>query len=284
VLQEVDLVVVVDQFMTATARAADIVLPATTCLEQWDLHVSYWHHYASITEQAVAPLYEARSDLAIARALSAKLNQLSPGFSAFPTEGDEREWVQRELEQPATRGLVPGTVDDLRQAPLRLNLPETAWNSGRFDTPSGRIELWSEAALADGLSALPVYRAPVPPPPAYPVRLLTPHRAEGLHSQFADQTGGLARPVLEIHPALAVSYRLTEGARVRAYNARGELRLPVRLTRTVPPDTVVAYEGVFADPSYNVNLLTEPTLPESGFPGVAYGDCFVALEPAPEEE
>ncbi len=283
-MRALDLVVVVDQFMTATAREADIVLPATTCLEQWDLHVSYWHHHASITERALAPLYEARSDLAIARALSARLNELSPGFSVFPTEGDERDWVRRELEEPATRQLVSASVEQLQQGPVRLNLPETAWESLTFATPSGRIELWSEAAVANGLPALPVYRAPVAAPPAYPVRLLTPHRAESLHSQFADQAGGLSRPVLEIHPRLAEYYGLAEGARVRAYNARGELLLPVRLTRTVPADTVVAYEGVFADPRYNVNLLTEPTQPESGFPGVAYGDCFVALEPAPEEE
>ncbi|HYG56655.1 MAG TPA: molybdopterin-dependent oxidoreductase, partial [Symbiobacteriaceae bacterium] len=92
-LSGLDMVVVVDQFMTATAEAADIVLPATTFLEHADLHTSYWHHHVSITERAIAPLYEAKSDLAIAWALSRKLNQLSPGFTTFPATRIIRFWI-----------------------------------------------------------------------------------------------------------------------------------------------------------------------------------------------
>jgi anaerobic selenocysteine-containing dehydrogenase len=285
-LRQLDLVVVVDQFMTATAAEADLVLPATTFLEQSDLQVSYWHHCVSITERAVAPLYEARSDLAIAWALSHKLNQLSPGFTDFPASGDEWEWVEREWNERARQLFAVPDAAALRNGAVRANLPVTAWEARRFCTPSGKVELRSAVAAATGYPELPAYVPPVPAPAGHPIRLLTPHPAESLHSQFHDPTWlprVSARPVLEMHPALADDLGVAEGDLVRVSNAQGELRLPVRLTRTVPLDTVVAYEGTYSNLSYNVNLLTAASPPEWVFPGVAYGDCFVAVEPVREE-
>jgi anaerobic selenocysteine-containing dehydrogenase len=285
-LKQLDLIVVVDQFMTATASEADLVLPATTFLEQSDLHVSYWHHCVSVTEQAIAPLYEARSDLSIAWALSHKLNQLSPGFTNFAASGDEWDWVQREWNERARALFAVPDAGALRSGAVRANLPVTAWETLRFRTPSGKAELRSAAAAAAGYPELPAYVPPVPAPAGYQIRLLTPHLAESLHSQFHDPAWlprVSARPVLEMHPALADDLGVAEGDLVRVHNAQGELGLPVRLTRTVPLDTVVAYEGTYPNLAYNVNLLTAAAPPEWVFPGVAYGDCFVAVEPVREE-
>ncbi|HYG58936.1 MAG TPA: molybdopterin dinucleotide binding domain-containing protein, partial [Symbiobacteriaceae bacterium] len=160
----------------------------------------------------------------------------------------------------------------------------TAWESRQFPTPSGKFELRSSAAAAAGFPDLPVYVPPVPAPPDFPIRLLTPHPPDSLHSQFHSQKLVLrvsARPVLEMHPDLAGRIGLADGDMVRVYNTRGELHLPIRLTRTVQPDTVVAYEGAYADQPYNVNLLTGPAPPGVPFPGTPFGDSFVAVEPSP---
>jgi anaerobic selenocysteine-containing dehydrogenase len=279
-LHDLDLVVVVDQFMTDTARAADIVLPTTTFLGNWDLHASYWHHYISITERAVNPPFEARSDLAIAWALSAKLAELRPGFCVFPTGGDERDWVERELK---ASGFDIGGVEALRRGPVRAPVPEVAWESLQFPTPSGRIELASEAAEADGRPRLPAYTPSPGASDKYPIRLLTPHPAESLHSQFRGLGLSLQSspaPLVEMHPDLAASLGLAEGDRARIFNDRGELRLAVRITRNVPVDTVVAYEAFYPDLDYSVNDLTTPASAGTGdYPGVAYADCFVAIAP-----
>ncbi|HYF77902.1 MAG TPA: molybdopterin-dependent oxidoreductase [Symbiobacteriaceae bacterium] len=284
-LRDLDLVVVVDQFMTDTAREADIVLPTTTHLGNWDLHASYWHHYISLTERAVVPPFEARSDLSIAWALSAKLAELRPGFCVFPTEGDEQDWVERELK---AGGFDVGTVETLRRGPVRAPIPEVAWESLRFATPSGRIELASDVAEADGLPRLPVYMGTPLAPGEYPLRLLTPHPAESLHSQFHVRSWNLRNsptPLAEVHPELASRLGLSDGDLARIYNDRGELRLPVRVTRNVPPDTVVAYEAFYPDQAYSVNDLTAPASEGDGaFPGVAYGDCFVAVAPLDRRE
>jgi anaerobic selenocysteine-containing dehydrogenase len=280
-LHDLDLVVVVDQFMSDTVREADIVLPTTTFLGNWDLHASYWHHYISITERAIAPPFEARSDLAIAWALSAKLAELRPGFSVFPTAGDERDWVDRELKAGAFG--IDG-VEALRKGPVLAPVPEVAWNSLQFSTPSGRIELASDAAVADGLPRLPAYAASPTASGDYPIRLLTPHPAESLHSQFHTQGGALRTsptPLAEMHPDLAASIGLRDGDMARIYNQGGELHLQVRLTRNVPADTIVAYEAFYPDQTYSVNdLTTSAPARAAGFPGVAYGDCFVAVAPS----
>jgi len=282
-LHGLEMVVVVDQFMTRTAAEADIVLPATTFLEQWDLNLSYLNHCISISERAIAPLYESHSDLAIAWALSKKLNELSPGICAFPSEGDEREWIEREWSGQAARLFGIASPEALKQGPVRANLPLTAWHDHHFATPSGRIELESARAVAEGRPAIAVYQRPAPAPSAHPVRLLTPHPAESLHSQFHNQTWAMRvspHPMAEIHPDLAESLGVSDGDTVRIYNDRGSITLSVLVTLNAPPGTVVAYEAVYADPAYNVNLLTGATPPHAGFPGVAYADCFVAVEPA----
>ena len=286
-LEAMRMVVVVDQFLTRTAEMADLVLPAATFPAQWDLHVSYWHHYAAVSQQAIAPRFESRSDLQIAWMLSQAINRLAPGLCQFPTEGDEREWVERSWYSD-TSGLFQGVTfaDVLNRGWVRARLPEVAWSDLDFTTPSGRIELYSQQAVAQGLPGLPVYEPPQATPAAYPYRLLTPHSTESLHSQFHGDDWGLRvnpRPVAEIHPDTAAALGLADGEMARLYNEQGELHLPVRLTANVQPGTLVAYETFFPGLDYNVNALTKatprPAEGESAFPGVAYADCFVAVEP-----
>ncbi|WP_374711960.1 molybdopterin-dependent oxidoreductase [Symbiobacterium terraclitae] len=281
-----ELVVVADQFMNHSAQMADIVLPVTTHFENWDVNVSYWHRWISINEKAVEPLFEARSDLQIAWALSKKLNELSPGSCTFPTEGDEEEWVGKEFNDGIYQLFGIRDWRELKERPAKALMPAAIWEEKKFSTPSGKFEIWSDLAAGNGLPPMPTYVPEMQPPAGYPIRFLTPHAQHSLHSQFQNldymmQTN--PEPLLEIHPRLAEQRGIKDGDMVRVYNDLGEVRLKARLTRTVPVDTVVAYEAWFKDSDFNVNNTVHPIPADmgkvmTGNDGIAFHDNFVEIE------
>lgn len=286
-LREMELVVVVDQFMTRTAEVADILLPTTTYFERWDLVYSAWNQYVSLNEQVIAPLFESRSDLQIAWALSQKLHERAPGFCTFPREGDERSWLDAEWNDRARALLGARGPAALASGPIRTNLPRIAWESLQFSTPSGRIELCSDTARAQGLPAMGIFTPPLTAPAEFPIRLLTPRPAESHNSQFHAQPWVMrvtARPVVEMHPDMAACLELQEGDLARIANRGGELHLPVRLTRTVPMGVVLAYTANYHDQRYPLNDLVEAVPADmgglGGFPGAAFSDTFVTVEPS----
>jgi len=284
-LAGLDLVVVVDREMTQTAAEADILLPTTTYLEHADLNAGYWHHDVALNQRAIAPLFEARSDLAIAQALAGTLNRLRPGFCPFPETGSEEEWLTRLWGEEVRQLVQADGWEALRAGPRTAALAPIAWQDLRFATPSGRFELWSARADQQGLPPMATYVPPAGRPPAAALRLLTPHPAEGLNSQFHTRTPGRAPalPAAEVHPELAARLGLFEGAQARLVNGQGALTVEVRLTRTVPEGCVVVYSGTPAGAGLSVNVLSEQRLTDmgalTGGRGAAFGDTFVSLEP-----
>src|SRR5262249_23486053 len=162
-LRREDLFTVVhEHFQTDTADYADILLPATTQLEHFDIHGSYGHMYVQTNEPAIAPLAEAKSNNDVFRLLARAM-------------GFERELFEISDEQLAAEALTPGSSPtgfppprgfegiDLqrlkRDGPVRLNLPRdyAPFAEGAFGTPSGKCELYSPRLAAEGLDPLPTY-------------------------------------------------------------------------------------------------------------------------------
>ncbi|MBE3587613.1 MAG: molybdopterin-dependent oxidoreductase [Thermoanaerobacteraceae bacterium] len=290
VLEKMELVVVADLFLTATARAADLVLPVTTPFEEWDLVMSYWHRWVALNEQAIAPVGEARSDLSIAVALARTLNRLAPGSSTFPPVEDAAWWLDREMNDTMRHMLGIRDWRELRQGPRKAALP-VPWADGVFATPSGKMELYSRRAAEDGLPPMALYVSPAAPPSGCSYRLLTPHFQHGLNSQFAP--GGWLQklypePALVVHPRLAREKGLGEGDRVRVYNDQGELTLPVQILPLVPEGVVLCYQGANGT-DLCINTLVKPVETDMGrrvmgAPGAAFFETFVNLEPAAENE
>src|SRR5262249_13617940 len=112
--------VVHEQFLTDTTDYADIVLPATTQLEHFDLHKAYGHLYLTINEPAIAPLHEALPNSEVFRQLAARLGFEEECFR------DADEEIARQaiaLDHPSLKGL---TLTTLRERGwLRLNLPKS---------------------------------------------------------------------------------------------------------------------------------------------------------------
>ena len=248
-LRREDLFTVVhEQLLTDTAAYADVLLPATTCLEHLDLYKSYWHLYLQLAQPAIAPVGESKPNVEVFGLLAQRL-----GFSE-PCFRDTAEDIIRQAlatDSPYLRGI---TLERLQvEGIVRLNLPSrphVAFADGAFPTPSGKVELYSERMAQDGYDPLPTY---VPPaegrdtPDAalrerYPLMLVTPPAHHFLNSTFANLPEPLAherRPTLEVHPDDAAARGIADGDVVRVYNDRGQSHVHATVAATVLPGVVV---------------------------------------------
>ncbi len=131
-LRSLEFLVVVDQFMTATAELADLILPCTTYLEMDDLVDAYGHNWLGLTKPVVSPRGETKSDGEILQLLAQRL-----GFGEV-LAGEMSEWAARVLEPLEESGL---TLDMLREKPRRNpRAVAVPFANHEFATPSGKFE------------------------------------------------------------------------------------------------------------------------------------------------
>jgi anaerobic selenocysteine-containing dehydrogenase len=284
-LRRDDLFVVVHElFATDTVDHADIVLPATSQLEQVDLHGSYGHHDVMYNPPAIAPRGDCRSNNDVFRALADRL-----GFEPelFP---DDEALIREALDGGPT--LAGITLDRLKaEGSIRLNIPETfaPFAEGRFPTPSGKCELYSERMKADGFDPLPTYTPPGEDPQTrpelaarYPLQLLSPPRPQFLNSTFANASRHRAAagdPTIELAEEDATRRGLDDGAWAEVYNDRGSFRARVALTGSVRPGVAVAtgiYWNKLVPGGANVNSTSSSALADMGG-GATFFDNLVEV-------
>jgi anaerobic selenocysteine-containing dehydrogenase len=266
--------VVSEQFLTDTARYADVIFPATTQLEQVDVVPAWGHLYLGWNEPAIAPQGEAVPNTELWRRLSRAMGFTEPELF----EDDET------LLRSAVRGM---DVDELReQGFLRLDVPDEMlpYREGGFATPSGRAMLANDD-LAD---PLPEFRAPVGAPhnghegSTLPLRLLTPkNHTRFLNTSYSHLPGHGDRetgPFVEIDPADAAARGIVEGAPVRVWNDRGELTLPAMLSDRLRPGVVAVPFGWWSEDGApaTANTLTSAADTDWGG-GVAFFDTVVEV-------
>lgn len=282
--------VVHEQFPTDTVDYADIVLPATTQLEHFDLHTSYGHHYVQVNRPAIAPLAESRCNNDVFRALANRLGFEADLFQISDEDlAREALWERSSNIPEPLRGI---TLERLTaEGPQRLRLPErfTPFSEGKFPTPSGKCELFSSRMAADGFDSLPTYIAPAEclesaPQLAevYPLQLLTPPSPHFLNSTFVniDSLRHAARePEIEIHLDDAAPRRIRTGDRVAVFNARGEFEAVAAVGLTVRPGVVVApsiWWNKFSPGRTNSNATTPTRLTDMGG-GATFFDNLVQV-------
>lgn len=290
-LKREDLFTVVhEQFQTDTADLADIVLPATTQLEHFDLHTSYGHHWVQLNEPAIAPLAEARSNTSVFRALAKRL-EFEPGICDVSDEDLARcaLWeTNPESVPPVLKGI---TLERLRQGPARLNLPEryAPFEHGHFPTPSGKCEFYCERIQAAGFDPLPTYLPPAESAesdPAlasrYPLQLISPPSPHFLNSTFVNVDSlreAAGEPTLEMHPDDADVRGIRPGDCVRIVNDRGAFKAVARIGDAVRPGVVVApsiwWLSLTGDRT-NANMTTPTRLTDMGG-GATFFDNLVEV-------
>ena len=279
--------VVHDSFMTDTADWADIVLPATTQLEQFDLQKSYGHYYLQINHPAIAPVGESRCNTDVFRALARYAGFTDPCFA------DTDEAIARNALHWNHPRLATTSFDQLAtDGWARLNVPRpwAPFAEGGFPTPSGKCEFFSARARQDGFDPLPAYTEPRESAASapelatrYPLALLSPPSRNFLNSSFVNVDSLRApegTPRLEIHPVDAGTRGITDGTTVRVFNDRGAITLRANVTEAVRSSVVVApsiWWRKLSPDGRNANELTSQELTDFGG-GATFYDVLVEVE------
>ena len=281
--------VVLEHFQTDTADWADIVLPATTQLEHWDIHFAYGHHYVTLNRPAIDPVGEAKPNSEIFRLLAARM-----GMTDTVMQDDDITLIRQALasQSPKLEGV---TLDGLLEHGWkRLNLPTPylPYAEGGFATPSGKCELHSERIAALGFDPLPTYIPPyesIERDPAlvarYPLTLISSPAHTFLNTTFVN-IPSLRRqtkePEVLLHPADAERRAIAAGAMVTVRNDRGAFLAIARVEPTIREGVVWApsiWWGKLAADGANANQTTSQRETDLGHGPVFY-DNQVEVETA----
>jgi anaerobic selenocysteine-containing dehydrogenase len=271
--------VVMDHFQTDTADYADILLPATTQLEHYDVHKSYGHLYVLGNTPAIAPVGESLPNSEVFRRLAARMGFEEPCF--------------RDSDEDICRTALASGFDwdELKQRGWqRLPKPErfAPFAEGGFPTASGKCELYSAALERQGVDPLPFYNPPAEVADEalaqrYPLAFLSPPARHFLNSSFAN----VARfreferePHLDMHPEDAAARGIRDGERVRVFNDRGGYTLKARVNGKPRRGVVVApsvWWKKYARDGGNANNVTSQRTTDLGG-GATFYDCRVQVE------
>lgn len=298
-LRRADLFTVVhEQSLTDTCDYADYVLPATTWLEHTDVQGAYGHYHVQLSEQAIAPVGEARSNVELFGELARRMGFLEPCFA-----DDAEALMAQALREGALPEEQPIFMRGMTRAGLRaqggserLRFPSEArgeafraFSDGVFPTSSGKVEFYSETLKARGLDAMPTFRAPVESRGSAVGGMLEFLPRKGGHfmnstlanhdTHRAMEQETLGR--LELHPEDAEARGIADGDAVTVWNERGSIRLRALLSRRVRPGVVSASMGwnKLSEGGVGVNQLTSQRLTDLGG-GPTFYSTLVFVESA----
>lgn len=284
--RKLDFRVVVEQFMTDTAREADIILPAKSMFEQSDIISSYWNPYVQLKQKVIDPPGEVKPETEIYRLLAKKMNFPAECIERdFPPNSDDAidQWLMNKLK------IFPElSLEKLKKGPvLAPGIEEIAFRNFKFDTPSGKIELLSEQAAEKwGVNKLPCYDetfenlADRNENNKYLFYFLTPNTKNRIHSQFGNlevikQFDPV--PFLDINPEDASEIGICNGDLVRVHNNRGELKIKARYNYGIRKTCISFPNGWWQSEGGGVNLLSAQRETDMGH-GTAFHDNLVYVE------
>jgi anaerobic selenocysteine-containing dehydrogenase len=281
-------VVVHEQFMTETARMADIVLPATMFLEHDDIYTGGGHSYVELAQKLVDAPGECRSNHDVICELAHRVGARHPGFEKTP----------RELIDATLRDIGWGTFEELANINWRdvqIDFDEAHYLNG-FAWPDKKFRFkprWNEITFRGALS--PNWRA-MPEWPdhwavieeadeAHPFRLATSPARSFLNSTFNETASSRARedrPCVCVHPDDAAALGVSDGDKVILGNTRGQVRLHAKLFDGVQRRVLIS-EGIWPNDAYEdgkgINTLTGADSP-APYGGAAFHDNKVWLRKA----
>jgi len=253
-LQREDLLTIaLDLFATDTTEMADYVLPAASFLEFDDLIASYFHLTLSAQVKAMEPMGNALPNQEIFRRLARTMDyseaELQESDAAILATLMQRSGLGQSFESLAKRGSI--------WVPERTAVQ---FADGVFATPSGRIEIASDRAAADGHPRLPQAWSD-PRPAGGHLRLLSPAHAWLMNTSFGNVRRiekRIGEATIALHATDAAERRLEEGDFALVHNDCGSLRLKVAISDQVPPGVALVHKGRWlrtAAAGANVNVL-----------------------------
>ncbi|MDQ3068990.1 MAG: molybdopterin-dependent oxidoreductase [Acidobacteriota bacterium] len=255
--------VVFEQVMTDTARFADVVLPATTFLEHYDIARGYGAYHMHLVRPAIEPIGEARPNVEVFNDL---LQRMQPGAA-----GDEP------LEETDALLQLSGAIDAARTESMYEHGVATPPFGGRPvqfvdafpQTPDGRVHLHPAVLAAETGGALYQFRED-PATPAFPLALISPATEKTISSTLGELSQKIAQ--LLMHPDDARARSLQTGDSVKVFNELGEVHCEVDVTPETCAGTVILPKGLWMRNTWNqqtANALAPDTLTD-----IAGGACF----------
>ncbi|MEZ5084251.1 MAG: molybdopterin-dependent oxidoreductase [Bacteroidales bacterium] len=273
--------VVVDQFLTDTAKEADIILPAKNMFEQSDIIGSYWNPYVQLKPKVTESQGEVKPETEIYYLLAQKMGFPKVEIEKFlPHPGNEH--IENQLKEKLKQ-YPQLSWEGLKKGPaIAPGHEEIAYRDRIFKTASGKIELYSnEAEKKWGVNKLPTYEKPFrDEDPIFSLRLLSPNTKNRIHSQF----GNLAvikqfapAPYAVIGIKDANDRGIKDGDKIRIFNNRGELNTIAKVNFSLKKGCVVYYNGWWLQEGGTPNLLSKGRETDMGY-GTAFHDCLVEVE------
>lgn len=279
-LRKLEFLAAHEQFMTSTARFADILLPVNTILEKEDVGIPWlgapYYVYAN---KVIDSLHESKSDLEICTMLAPRL-----GIEGYNDKTDE-QWLKEFIEACPD---IPDYDEFRRNGIQRVELSEP-WVSftqqvkdlekNPFPTPSGKIEIYSQM-LAD------MKTPEIPPIPkyiagwegredasvgTYPLQLITSHMRRRVHSIFDNVPWlrDIEPQAITIHSTDARARGIADGDLVRVFNQRGKMAIKAKVSERIMPGVVHIHEGGSFEPD-------EKGVDRGGCPNI-----FLRSQPSP---
>jgi anaerobic selenocysteine-containing dehydrogenase len=261
--------VVFEQVMTDTARYADVILPATTFLENYDIAKGY----GSISLQLVRPVIdvvgEARPNPEVFGALAQRLG-VSDALD-LATEAETLLHVVSRIPGPIGGPLMESGAAEPPHGGLPVQFVDVFPK-----TPDGRINLFPEEIAGEAPAGLYGYQLD-PANAEFPLALISPASDRTISSTLGELRARHA--ALQIHSSDAAARGIGEGDAVRVFNALGEVQCLAALTTDLPPGTVSLPKGLWRKSTYNgftANTLAPDTLTDLG-QGACFNDARVQV-------
>ena len=291
---KVEFIFVQEQFMTPTAKFADIVLPTNTFLERNDIANGVGLALYGYAKKAIESQGESKSHLEIASLLASRL-----GISNF---GDKTE--DDLLREMMENSEIPDYEQFKQKGIYRINLsePYVAFRkqiedptNNPFPTPSGKIEIYSQQLANLNQLAIPPIPKYIetwegrndPLAAKYPLQLITSHFKRRANNQFDNipWLRELESQAVLVNSVDAEARGVKNGDMVRIFNDRGEMVIPAKVTERIMPGVVDIPHGAWYNPDQKgvdrggcANVLTKDAYsPGGAFP---YNTCLVQIEKA----
>jgi anaerobic selenocysteine-containing dehydrogenase len=263
--------VVLEHFVTDTARYADYVLPATTQLEHWDLMDSWGQTYINLNQPVISPRGESKSNTEIFRTLAKAMEFQEPYFYE-----SDLDIIKQTLKSkhPYMKGITLESLMENGWARLALPTPWMPHVNGNFATASGKCEFFTKDATKMNISPLPEYKPVVYTSEElkkYPLQLMSIKSTSNfLNTSHANVKHLLTREgtfYLDLHKQDADARGVSDGDQVNVYNDHGKVTATARIKNKVRQGIVCMPQGFW--PSLlkggsSVNALTNDRLTDIG--------------------
>lgn len=285
--------VVHEQFFTDTTDYADIVLPATTFFEHKELQTAYGHYYLQVSDQAIAPVGEAKSNVEFFRELALRMDFPESCFRESVDEMIDKALISND---PMLEGINRERLEREHWVKLQLQNYRIAESrdsvlpfTNGFPTASGKALLRNDALVQIGLDSVASFTPPAESRHTeaarkFPLEMLARKSDNFLNTTFCNVESlqpmeEATREMLEISGSDASARGIGEGDRVRVWNDRGSLTLTAHVNGAVQAGVVSARLGwaKLSPNSANVNVLTSERLADMGG-GPTFYSCLVEIE------